>query len=228
VSPAMDEDAEPIAPGSDDAAGQAVKLSKADKLDAKAAKLREAAEQARQRDAEPPTPSGERPRGLAGWPLVAGGVLTLLLIAALVFTAVRWSQTSSKLDKAQRLSTIQASALKTARGYAADFATYDYAHLAADSKKVVSHLTPAFAKQYSSVSQQLSSLIVQYKGKETATVQGAGVTSVSTTQAVVVLFLDQTVTTTQSKTPQINRYRMTMTMDRQPSGSWLISNMTLK
>ena len=208
-----------------------VKLTKADRLEAKAARLREAHERAAAA-APPQVPAGARRIG--GWPLVAAGVLVLALVAAVVFLAVRLGQQSSKVDdlgkqvaSASAQSLARDSAVATATKYAIDFGSYDYAKLDQDFQVVSSHLTPAFASKYKQISQQLRSVIVQYKGKSTATVGGAGVESLRGKQAVVLIFLDQTVTTTQSKTPRVDRNRVKMTMQRQPRGTWLISDLVL-
>ncbi len=119
------------------------------------------------------------------------------------------------------------SALSTAKKYAVDFGSYDYAKLDQDFQLVSSHLTKSFAAKYEQISQQLKSVIVQYKGKSTATVQGAGISAFTAKQAVVVLFLDQTVSTTQSQKPRVDRNRLTMTLQHQPDGTWLISDLAL-
>lgn len=229
----MEEDAEKAAtqPVEQPHAPEPVKLTKADRLEAKAARLREAQERAVA--ARPDTPAGRRGIG-GGWPLVAVGILVLALVAAVVFLAVRLGQQSSKADdlgkqvaSASARALAQDSAVSTATKYAIDFGSYDYAKLDQDFRVVSSHLTPAFASKYKQISQQLRSVIVQYKGKSTAVVGGAGIESLRDNQAVVLIFLDQTVTTTQSKTPRIDRNRVKMTMQRQPGGTWLISDLVL-
>ena len=118
--------------------------------------------------------------------------------------------------------------VKVAQQYAVDFGSYDYQHLDADFQRVATHLTSGFAKSYASVSATLKPTIVQYKGKSTAAVQGVAISSVSTSRAVVLVFLDQTVTTTQQKTARIDRNRLQLTMQRQKNGTWLISDLALK
>lgn len=165
----------------------------------------------------------------------AAAALVLVVSAALVWSLVRVHQRSTELSAArlelsgdQQLEAARTSALKAAQTYAVYFGSYDYAHLDADFQRVTAHLTPDFAKKYVSVSSGLRSVIQQYHGKSTATVQGAGIASVTETSAVILVFLDQTVVTSQSKTPRIDRNRMQMSMQRKSGGSWLVSDLALK
>jgi len=223
------------------------KPTRAEKLEAKAAQLRVAEKKAEQQAAER---AGEQRqarvgadgggtgragrRGTLGWLLVAAGAVIVGLAVALALVAVDLGRRNDQLDRARadshalsQLQSLRDSALSSAEKYAVDFGSYDYARLDHDFQLVSSHLTKSFADKYAQISQQLKSVIVKYKGRSTATVQGAGVTSVTGKQAVVVLFLDQTVTTTQSAKPRVDRNRLTMTLQRQAGGGWLISDLEL-
>ena len=92
---------------------------------------------------------------------------------------------------------------------------------------ITSELTGSFKATYSSTAQSLKATVVKYQERSTATVQGAGVTSVSPNHAVVIVLLDQTVTSINSTTPVVNRNRAVLTMVRK-SGRWLISGLDLK
>ena len=224
-----------------EASGKKRRPTRAEKLEAKAAQLRRAeqqaaeraAEQRQARTAEDGTGTVRR-RGTSGWLLVAAGVVIVGLAVALALVAVDLGRRSDQLDRARadsrslsQLQSLRDSALSSAKKYAVDFGSYDYSNLDHDFQLVSSHLTKSFAAKYAQISQQLKSVIVKYKGKSAATVQGAGVTSVTGKQAVVVLFLDQTVTTTQSSKPRVDRNRLTMTLQRQADGGWLISDLEL-
>lgn len=226
-----------------DAGAEKVKPSKAERLEARAAKLREA-EAARNEAAKNEAAKNEAAKArnrISGWVVAVAAVLALALVASVVILAVRLGQQSSKVDAANRRAATaatkanaltqdavdRASALAAAQKYAIDFGSYDYAKLDQDFQLVSSHLTPAFATKYKQISGQLRTVIVQYKGRSTATVEGAGVQSVGATTAVVLMFLDQTVTTTQSATPRIDRNRLKITLAHQPDGSWLISDLAL-
>lgn len=215
--------------------------SRPERLEAKAAQLRLAEQQAVERAAEQRQAraatagnAGHQGRGTLGWLLVAAGVVIVGLAVALALVSVDLGHRDDQLAAARRdarsqsqLQGLRDSALSSARKYAVDFGSYDYAKLDHDFQLVSSHLTKSFADKYAQISQQLKSVIVKYRGRSTATVQGAGVTSVTGKQAVVVLFLDQTVTTTQSNKPRVDRNRLTMTLQLQADGTWLISNLEL-
>ena len=240
-SGADNEAVDSVADPADGGADKTKRLSKAEKLELKAAKLREAAQRAEQEAAK--SVAGTQPaaggtvsgrRGRRGWLLVVAGVAIVGLAVALALVSVRLEDRDDALHQAHRdaaaqapLESLRDSALSAAKKYAVDFGSYDYTKLDQDFQLVSSHLTKSFAAKYAQISQQLESVIVQYKGKSTAAVQGAGVSSIAGKQAVVVLFLDQTVTTTQSKQPRVDRNRLTMTLQLQPDGSWLISDMAL-
>ncbi|HEU5005345.1 MAG TPA: hypothetical protein VFT67_00155 [Jatrophihabitantaceae bacterium] len=222
--------------------GKKPKPTRAEKLEAKAARLRLAEQQAAAR-AEEQREAGSAPEdasgggrrgGILGWLLVAAGVVVVGLAVALALVAVDLGHRDDQLAAARRdtrslsqLQSLRDSALSSASKYAVDFGSYDYAKLDHDFQLVSSHLTKSFADKYAQISQQLKNVIVKYKGRSTATVQGAGVTSVTGKQAVVVLFLDQTVTTTQANKPRVDRNRLTMTLQLQADGTWLISDLEL-
>lgn len=209
-------------------------LSKAERLEAKAARLREAErEKAERTAAAAAAPPGRR--GVPAWTLVAAGIAILALIGGLVFSIVEWRQADSRagrahaqVSQADSVDSLRESALAAAKQDAVDFASYNYTTLAADFARARSHLTPDFAAKYDQISAQLREVIVQYRGESKATVLAAAVQSVAPKQAVVLLFVDQTITTNQSKTPRVDRNRMQLTMQRTKGGGWLISDLLLK
>lgn len=213
---------EPAAAETDGATADAppIRLSKAEKLEAKAARLREAeerrAEAAAQRASAGTTP---RPTGL----IVAVCLLSLItaaLVAVLIVGYLSWQHQRD-------LNSARAQAAKAATRFALDFGSYDYQHLDSEFSAVAARMTPDFAKSYTDTSNKLKPTLVQYKSKVTATVQGSGVTSVSTAQATVVVFLDQTVTTSQSTTPRIDRNRLQIQLVRK-NGKWLVAKLLAK
>lgn len=192
---------------------------KAAKLEAKAAKAR-AAEAARvERQTEPVGSTRSR---------TVAAIVALLACALALAAAFYALHERSAANRAHELDRVRASAMATAQKYAVDFGSYDYKTLNDDFARVTAHLTPEFAKSYSSVATKLDAVIQQYKGKSVGTVQGVALTSVTTSSAVALVFLDQTVTTSQSSQSRVDRNRLQMTMVRQKDGSWLISDLQLK
>jgi hypothetical protein len=229
-----------------------VKATKAEKLEAKAARLREA-EQERAARAAARVEAGEpaaRSRGLVV-ALVVAAVLVVGLTAALV--ASLWH--SSTLSDHQRSAEQKAhraeqarqslthelqqarsaaavgnlalgqSAVTAARSYAGEFGSYDYRHLDADFAKVAAHLTPQFKTSYIASSSKLKPAIEQVKGVAVGSVRAAGLVSATDTTALVAVFLDQKVTTSQSSTPRIDRNRLLVSLVKS-GDTWLISKLT--
>ena len=156
-------------------------------------------------------------------------LLALALIASIVIAGLTalTAVLAVKLSDRNHQNDLRSSATSAARQFAIDFSTYDYRHLDQDFAKVSAHLAPSFREQYASTTSSLKSVVVQYRGVATASVQGLGVTSVSSTKAVVVVFLDQQVTNSATKTPRIDRNRLEVTLQRS-KGQWLLSDLQLK
>lgn len=193
--------------------------TRAEKLEAKAARLRELEERRAERAAAKETAPARRSKGL----LVAVSVLGVLVLALGTLLAIlvpTWLHQ-------KHVNAARASALAAARTYAVDFGSYDYRHLDADFARVADHLTADFRKTYLSDSTRLRPAIVQYQGRSTATVQGVAVATVSETRAEVLVMLDQTVTTAQSSVPRVDRNRLQMNLVRQ-GGHWRIAKLLLK
>lgn len=211
------DDAPDEGPDPDEAPAPPKTKTKAERLEARAAKLRAADERraAARADADKPV----RRKGL----VIAVSALAVLVVAAGTVLALL---VPSWLHQRQ-VNAARTSALAAARTYAVDFGSYDYQHLDRDFAKVAAHLTPGFKKSYLDSSTKLEAAIVQYKGKSTATVQGIAASTISTSKATVLILLDQTVTTSQSSTPRIDRNRLQMNLVRQ-DGKWLIAKLLLK
>lgn len=202
-----DDDTEPDRP----------KPTKAERLEAKAARLREA----EQRRAEQAAAGGTQPASKA-W-VLATAVLSVLvagLVVVLVLGYLSW-QHQRHVDAARK------DAVQAAKTFAVDFGSYDYRHLDTDFREVASRMTPGFAKSYVETSDKLKSTFLQYKTQVTAQIQGYGVTSAGTSKATVVVFLDQTVRTTQSSTPRVDRNRLQIDLVHQ-HGKWLVKHMLAK
>jgi Mce-associated membrane protein len=120
----------------------------------------------------------------------------------------------------------QASALAAARTYATDLSTYDYRSLSGNFKKVTANSTGEFGQQYGKVSQNLTKLIQQYHATSKGTVIRAGISEATSTRVVVVLFVDQQITNTNSPQPRVDRNRMQMVLVK-ADDRWQISNVAL-
>ena len=120
----------------------------------------------------------------------------------------------------------RAAALQAAREYAVALTSYDHKTLVDDFDKVSSNATGQFAKEYKQVSANLTQLIKKHKAVSKGTVVAAGLVSGDTDRAVVLLFVDQTITNTNIEKPRVDRNRMRMTL-RHDNGRWLIDDVKL-
>lgn len=158
--------------------------------------------------------------------LVAGVVIVVLavLVAGLVVS-------QRQLSDQRSLNRDRLSAMTSAKLYATEVASYDYRHLAHDFGTVELHSTLAFRKTFESSSKALAKVLVQYHATARASVLATGVESLTSSRAVVLLFVNQTVSNTAQKgSPTRDNSRIRMTMVRSGSGSgsgWLIEQVQL-
>lgn len=172
------------------------------------------------------TGDGHQPSWRSPVVRLLAGLLLISSVAALALGACYLHERGKAAD-AREAAASRASALQAAQEFAVDFSTYDYTNLDATFDKVAAELTGDFKTQYEATAASLKTTLLKYKGKATATVQGAGVASASRSAATVVVLLDQTVTSTASPTPRIDRSRMVISLKR-VKGAWLMSDLDLK
>jgi Mce-associated membrane protein len=147
------------------------------------------------------------------------GVVAIGLAVALALTMLQLGD-NSNLDSART------SALAAARTYSVELAGYNYLHLDQDFAVVQSHSTPSFQHSFSQSSDALKSTLVKYHASASATVVAAGLVSASTSRAVALVFLDQTVTNSTQSKPTTDRSQVEITLVHS-SGRWLIDQVTL-
>jgi Mce-associated membrane protein len=147
------------------------------------------------------------------------------LIAGAAIAGVRTHDLSGDKTKLEHsLSPYATSALRAAREYAVTFATYRYDDLDTDFAATEAHAVDPFLSQYRSTTAQLRETLTKAQASSSANVINAGVESISATQAVVVLFLDQTIVN--AKGTHDDAQRVVMTLVRR-GDKWLISKVVL-
>ena len=148
-------------------------------------------------------------------------VVIAILAGALAFTLVHFNDQPS--DASQRVSVLNAAAT-----YGAELSTYNYKNLNGPGSPwalVEANATPTFRKDFAKTSGDLTKLLNQYNATAVGHVIDAGVQTMNSSRAVVLLFIDQDVTNTVQKPNSVTQpLRVLITMVRQ-NGKWLIDNL---
>jgi Mce-associated membrane protein len=150
---------------------------------------------------------------------------TLIVSVIAVALAVALILTTISLSNKNSLEGERASALSSARTYAAEMAGYTYQNLSHDFGVVESNSTPSFKHSFLLSSSALKSTLVKYHASAAANVVSAGIVSSTATTATILLLVDQTVKNTVEKNTTTDRNQLLMTMSY-VKGKWLISNVT--
>ena len=168
-------------------------------------------------------PTSRRPLVVAIAALVAAGLVTVF-----AYSVWHMRTVDARNARLSAQSKLGASALAAATTYGGYLSSYNYKTLHASNSawaKVEANATASFKKDFTSTSGSLGNLLTQYNATATGKVIAAGVQSVSSTRAVVLLFVDQTVTNTVQKPNSVTQpLRVQLTMQRQ-NGKWLIDNL---
>jgi Mce-associated membrane protein len=159
-------------------------------------------------------------RGPAALPalLAVGAVVIAVVGAVLAAFSVR------QVSAANRATDDRAAALAAARQIAVDFAAYDYRRLAEDFKHVADETVGKLHQQYLTGSTGLQDQIEKVQAVATAEVTASAVTSVSASQATVLLSLDRLVKTKQQPNGQSESVGLQMVLVHR-GGQWLASEL---
>jgi Mce-associated membrane protein len=169
-------------------------------------------------------------RRASSWVAVRMWVRSNLLLSglavALVVAVVFLTLTQLSLNSENSLNSARTSAVASAKSYAVDLASYNYKNLNQDFGKVLAESTPTFKQNFTQSSEALKTAIVRYDASAWANVVGAGLVSATTSRAVVLVFLNQTVQNTLQKNKPTTESRVEITLVRS-GGRWLIDQVTL-
>jgi Mce-associated membrane protein len=158
------------------------------------------------------TGSSRRP----DWILLVAAVVTLALVLTAGLVALR-------ARTAARTETARTAAQAAAESDVVDLLSYDYRHLDRDFARARSHLTGKFVADYTTTTQHtVRPLAPQVHAVVKATVASSSVVRASENTVVVLLFVNQTTTSTRLEAPRtdLNRVRLTMT---RVGGAWKVS-----
>ena len=174
------------------------------------------AESAEAAAAAPPDATGRR-----GWTFPVAAVLGVLLVAAVAAAGVL----AYRVQQDEAAETARGDASAAARSHAGKILSYDHRTLDADFEAAEQTLTGSFKEQYTSTTDTVvRPSAEQYKVVVEAEVVAASVVRASADRVVVLLYVDQTTTSTRLEGPKVdlNRVRMTLV---DVDGNWLVSEL---
>jgi Mce-associated membrane protein len=154
------------------------------------------------------------------------GIVEVVALVVIVGLAVALIVSRVQLSNRSAVDGDRASALAAAQTDAVDVATYSYLHLQRDFGRVEGESTPSFRRSFIRSSDNLSKVLVQYKATASAKVLKSAVESISGSNAVVLLFVNQSVANTTQQGVNTDDSRIEVTLVR--SGDrWLLQNLKL-
>jgi Mce-associated membrane protein len=163
---------------------------------------------------EPPA-TGSRPRWLV--PALAG--LAVLLIVAFAAAGV----TASRARAAAGAEQARVDALAAARSHAQAILSYDHRTLDADFARAQQVITGQFKSEYETTTTAVvRPTATEYKAVVKAEVTSAAVVRATSARAVVLVFVDQTTTSTRLDKAKRDSSRVRMTLVKE-GGRWLVS-----
>jgi Mce-associated membrane protein len=157
-----------------------------------------------------------RPSGSQAW---LAGLLALAVAVLAAFGLVAY-----RVHSDSRVEAARSQAMAAAQRDAVTILSYDYRHLDADFAAARKVLTGSFASDYrATTSKVVRPGAEQYHAVVKAEVAAGSVVSASADQVVVLLFVNQTTTSTRLDGPRVdlNRVRLTLVP---VDGRWLVKN----
>lgn len=153
-------------------------------------------------------------------------LLLLVVLVAVVALLLTASTLTLRARAAQRTERARTAALTAAESDAADLLSYDYRHLGRDFARARGELTGRFARDYRRTTKTVVRPTArQVKAVVTADVVASSVERASQNEVVVLLFVNQTTTSTRVDGPRVDLNRVRMTM-RRVDRRWLVSKVS--
>jgi Mce-associated membrane protein len=156
---------------------------------------------------------------------VLGGAAVVLVVLAAWLSLGQWDVRA--VSRSNAVDTTTRTAPAAAERAAAAILSYDYKSLNSDEASAEKYMTPAYSKQYSRTFDHLvKSNASKLQAKVTADVKSSGVSNADPDRANVLLFVNQTTTSTANGgQPQVALNRVTFSMVNR-NGTWLVNNIT--
>ena len=166
--------------------------------------------------ADEPSTGPDRPRRRSGLPVL----VAVALVVALAVTAGLLVLRAGGEDRVEQART---AALAAGERHAVTLLSYDHRHLDRDFERAAAVLTGSFADDYAQTTQKVvRPTAEQVKAVVTAEVVSSSVVRASENRVVLLLFVDQTTTSTRLDGPKVDLNRVRMTLTRS-GGQWLVS-----
>jgi Mce-associated membrane protein len=177
-----------------------------------------AAAEADAAEEQPLLPAKRQPRQ------VSLRALGLVLAFAVLLGSTGWL--GWQFWQQRQLKTAATEAQSAAVNYAQILTSIDSDKVDENFKQVLDGATGEFKDMYSQSSVELRQLLIENKAAAHGVVLESAVQSISKDKAVVLLFVDQSVTNTKLPDPRIDRSRMKMTLEK-VDGAWRASKVEL-
>jgi Mce-associated membrane protein len=173
--------------------------------------------------APPAAADAPRRRSRVAVPALAVVVVLAVVAAATVALA---GLVAARVSSANAVDGTRGDVVGAATSGVATVLSYDYRHLDTDFARARGLLTPKFRKQYDDTTAKgVRPLAAKYKAISSADVSAAGVVEAGRDRAVVLVFVNQTVTNSQLTAPRLDRSRIKVSLVRS-QGRWLIDKLT--
>jgi Mce-associated membrane protein len=158
-----------------------------------------------------------------GWRrgVLVGAMITAFVAALALSGFLGW-----QLWQTERLAQAGKQAQEAAVAYAQVLTSIDSNKVDENFNQVLAGATGEFKDMYSQSSMQLRQLLIDNKASARGVVLQSAVQSASEDKAVVLLFVDQSVSNTTVPDPRIDRSRIKMTMEK-VDGQWRTSKVEL-
>lgn len=177
-----------------------------------------------------PAPGGPARRSDDPQARLAAMAPALVIAVVIITLAAGLGVTIFKLRDQESLNSLRSSALSAAATDATYASSYNYHDLTGPGSpwsKLESNATARFRKDFISTSGGLSKLLTQYNATASGKVTAVGLSSITKSRAVALVFVDQTVTNTVQKPGTATQpLRVQLTLLRE-DGRWLIDNLTV-
>ena len=173
--------------------------------------------------AAPPTKPTEATPARAGRRSSRADLLVLVAVLVTLSLALTAGLLALRARGEDRVEQARTSALAAAEAHAVDLLSYDHRHLDRDFARARKILTGSFADDYTRTTESVVGPTAKdIKAVFTAEVAASSVVRASQNRVVVLLFVNQTTTSTRLEGPKVDLNRVQLSLDR-VDGEWLVS-----